>query len=569
MVRLVTVVVLFSISLMSWSYDQKNLNEEVVIAANWQQLSGEFDAYIYQTFNGAREQLEQALKSVPPGMKPAIISDIDDTLLSGITYFTSFRGTQESRDIDRSIYWWNNQPTFALPGTVDFFRRVQQLGIEIFYISGRFNDVKTATFQKLKEFGFPVVSEDFILLQEKNNLTVSKEEKRQWIRDQNYHVIMLFGDQLDDLNEIKTPLSAGKKQWVNQQAHQFGKEWFILPNTVYGAWEESTAPNYLKMNPADKHNARMRSLKYKRTYQNTRDKEYVQHLLLADVWYQTSADFHATAYQAFNQAERSLRTIDRSTLENPVIIVDIDGTILNFLPIYATPIAQDNPGGNQRVEFLNEQQHAEPIPGSLKFLKNARQQGYDIFYVTNRPASTGQKNAPGDIKLATIATLRKHQFPMADEKHVLLQGEFCPEGKATCGKEFRRRAIINGIADGTKHEAVLFVGDMLGDFDLIENNLDPLDKSSVTATKDLYGKQYIIIPNPVNTAWMRARYSQSAGTDIRNLTMSEQAEFRRSLMPDWDRKNDYKTASIASPDIVPPDIVPPDNGERVSGKNPH
>ena len=100
--RSVFAVLLSAMATLSTAYDQKDLNEEMVIAANWQQLSGEYDAYLYQTFNSALERLKQALPHVPKDKKPAIVTDIDETLLSGSRYFSSLVGTQNDRSIERS-----------------------------------------------------------------------------------------------------------------------------------------------------------------------------------------------------------------------------------------------------------------------------------------------------------------------------------------------------------------------------------------------------------------------------------------------------------------------------------
>ncbi|USE39092.1 hypothetical protein [Endozoicomonas sp. SCSIO W0465] len=62
-------------SFLASSFEQKDLNNEIIIAANWQQHSGEYSAYFYQSFNSATDQIEAILQSTPEGKKPAIITD--------------------------------------------------------------------------------------------------------------------------------------------------------------------------------------------------------------------------------------------------------------------------------------------------------------------------------------------------------------------------------------------------------------------------------------------------------------------------------------------------------------
>ena len=113
-------------SAQSREYSQKDLNEEIVIAGNWQQNAPEYDALLYQVFNIARQNLPAALQKAPEGKKLAIVTDIDDTLIDGTIYFTSLQGTDQARNTERSIKWWKSQPTYALPGTVRFFQRHTQ-----------------------------------------------------------------------------------------------------------------------------------------------------------------------------------------------------------------------------------------------------------------------------------------------------------------------------------------------------------------------------------------------------------------------------------------------------------
>ena len=542
------VVLLSVVSVAASAFHQKDLNEETVIASHWQQLSGEYRACFYQTFNGARDHLAKALQQVPEGKKPAIITDIDETLVNGSAYFSSLTGTDDTHSAERSRYWWNNQVPEILPGALEFIRHAHDLGVDIFYISGRFEDVKPATINILTKLGFPVADEDHVLLQPASNTTLDKESKRQAVRDLDYHILMILGDQLDDLAEVKGTLAGERKDWVSANRDRFGQQWYILPNAVYGAWENSIAPDYKKMSPEEKHLARTNAPGYKMNYLNISDPVYASHRLLADVWQQVSADFVAFAYQAFNQARRVLKQ-QQNTLENPAIVVDIDGTILDYTPMYPSPIHKDSPADNHHeLRFLQTQETARKMPGAKKFLDAAKAMGYEIFYVSDRPNSTRRPGQENDIKEASVRKLAKHGFPCADSKHVMLRNDFCPPDTVPCGKEFKRQAITEGKIDDTKYNVTLYVGDLLTDFPLTEQALPPLEKSSAEATRSLFGREYIIIPNTVSSSWMRYTYSKAAGKNIRELNMAQQAELRRQLVQDWEHKNNYKRNIVPGKD---------------------
>ena len=83
------------------TYTQADLNNEVVLAANWMQHSAEYRALVYQAFNIATDQLEEKLGQIPKSKKPALIVDIDDTLVEGTVFRSSMIGTNDTFSIER------------------------------------------------------------------------------------------------------------------------------------------------------------------------------------------------------------------------------------------------------------------------------------------------------------------------------------------------------------------------------------------------------------------------------------------------------------------------------------
>ncbi len=528
------------------SVDQKALNNEVIIAANWQQHSGEYCAYFYQSFNGATDQLEALLAKTPEGKKPAIITDIDDTLISGTRYFTSLVDTHESRSIERSRFWWNHQETKALPGSVEFLQKAYSLGIEIFYISGRFNDVKTITINKLKQLGYPVISERNVILQAEKNITLSKEDKRQHIITAGYHPIMLFGDQLDDLGEVVKGLYPEKKKWVSQHQDKLGRQWFILPNTVYGFWEEAISKDYRTLSPAEKHRVRIRQVNDTELPVPVPE-SYRQHIIMADLWVRKSADFDATAIQTYNLANKALEAPENRYATDRAIIVDIDGTLIDYPPNHLIPpLCKAFPEPEAKMRNYEKQLQSTSIPGAREFLNKAAALGYEIFYLTAREHSSGRPGHKGDVENFTLKQLAANGFPKVTQTNLLNRSKYCPVNKKSCDKEHQRKAIMAGRINGKKYDVRLFVGDLLDDFDLKEQGLSPFDQASVEKTRNLYGRKYFIIPNPVNKTWMRQYYSQIAGKDICQLSDQERSDIRRSLIEDWPEKDLHKAAQASS-----------------------
>ncbi|MGI9273365.1 MAG: HAD family acid phosphatase [Endozoicomonas sp.] len=537
--KIAAVLLSFSLSASAADFTQKDLNEESVIAANWQQFAAEYDALFYQTFNMARDNLAEALKKVPEGRKPAIVTDIDDTLLEGVSYFTSLIGTSGQRTVERSRLWWNSQPLNVLPGTLEFFREAQRQGIEIFYTSGRFNDVKAVTYRNLTSLGFPVRNKDRILLQPAGNVTLSKEERCQSIRDQGYHIIMKFGDQLDDLAEVQRELYPEKQAWVANNREKFANQWFLLPNIIYGSWESALARGYNSMPPGDRHQARINALLagVSLPVSNQSDPEFAQHLTLASVWYYTSADYRALTYQAYNHAT-SLISRQLTDRPAPAVILDIDGTVLDMSPLPARATANQKASDIASHSQWVMEQNMTALPGSLAFLSKAKKNGYEIFYLSDRPLTSKVSGQKRDLEKATVGNLKKLGFPDADDTHVILKQEYCPQDLPDCGKEFKRKAIQTGKVDGVDHQVFLYVGDQMTDFDLVEQGLKPGSKEDIGSVREQFGRHYIILPNPTQYTWMRRLYSDASGMNYTEMSSEEKVRIRRQLVRDWPGKPD-------------------------------
>ncbi|KEQ17765.1 hypothetical protein GZ78_08780 [Endozoicomonas numazuensis] len=521
----------------SAEYSQKDLNEERVVASNWQQHSPEYEALVLQSFNMARDNLHDALNKVPEGKKAAIVTDIDDTLINGAIYFSSLVGTDSARTTDTSITWWKNKALEPLPGAVDFLNEIDNKGIEIFYISGRFNEVKEDTMENLKRLGFPIKGPEHLLFQKEDNETLTKEGQRQKIQDQGYHILMLLGDQLDDLGDVEGRHFSQRQKWVQQNRTRFGTDWISFPNLIYGSWESAITQNFNKLSPQEKHDANIDALKHSH-YDQIQDPLFAQHSTSAMLWMNTSADYHALTQQAYNHSIQILDKLNQNSMENPVIVIDINGTIVNYTPkrpdlTHPAPGSEDN----EHSWHIDRQKASQPIPGAPEFLAAAKQKGFDIFYVSERPLSSGLQGEKRDIEEMTVKKLRALGYPDADETHIVLKGEYCSTvEKNNCTKAFQRRAITTGQVDKKKHQIALFIGDMLSDFDLEENGFDPNLKVSVTANKDLFGRQYIMIPNPMNTRRLIAIYSEYAGRHIRDLSSQERATVRRNVLRNWPEK---------------------------------
>ncbi len=215
--------------------DSKRYNDQMMLAVLWQQ-SAEARAVSYQTFNFAKLQLEHTLRYYKSNKLPAIVVDIDETILSNSHFTASTVSGKRSYHHDWAA-WVQQAKAKPLPGILDFLNCANSKNVAIFYLSNRVHGDKEATMKNLKAFGFPQVKDSHVLLADKT--TDSKENRRQTLAV-TFEIIMLLGDQLTDFSAAFDHSSLTlRKQEVDKNQELFGKKFIILPNPTYGNWENA------------------------------------------------------------------------------------------------------------------------------------------------------------------------------------------------------------------------------------------------------------------------------------------------------------------------------------------
>jgi acid phosphatase len=54
-----------------------------------------------------------------------------------------------------------------------------------------------------------------------------------------YRILLLVGDNLDDFMAGSRKDPAARRALASRHAARWGREWIILPNPMYGAWDTS------------------------------------------------------------------------------------------------------------------------------------------------------------------------------------------------------------------------------------------------------------------------------------------------------------------------------------------
>ena len=201
----------------------------------WQQTSGEYKALAYQAYNLARMELDEIIKNTDKRSKPlAVVTDIDETVLDNSPYAGKQLELNEDYNKERWIEWGEQVAAQPVPGSVEFFTYAKQHGVEMFYISNRYDQQKHETIANLKKFGYPFTDEAHVLLR---TTTGSKKERREQV-SKTHNIVMLLGDNLSDFSTVFENKSTNERNAeVNALKADFGTKFIVLPNPTYGDWE--------------------------------------------------------------------------------------------------------------------------------------------------------------------------------------------------------------------------------------------------------------------------------------------------------------------------------------------
>ncbi len=206
----------------------------LINATLWYQHSAEMRACYYQAFNIAKIALENNLREHSGDKPPAIVFDLDETILDNSYYEAQLIFEEETYTPESWKKWTDKECAQALPGAVEFVDYAFATGVEIFYVSNRMEDGIESTFSNIKKLGFPEIPiENYIFRTDES----SKTARRNIIRE-NYDIILLLGDNLNDFSGVfeDRDKDNGFKA-VDKKMDMFGTKYIVFPNPMYGNWE--------------------------------------------------------------------------------------------------------------------------------------------------------------------------------------------------------------------------------------------------------------------------------------------------------------------------------------------
>ena len=217
----------------------------------WMRTSAEYRALVYQGYNVAINAVKMAVTDPSHQRKPlAIVLDADETVVDN----TKLMGESIVNGNGRfDAPWWRQAvhqgKSQAMPGAVEFLNEVHKQGVEIFYVSNRYEPVNLdVTIQNFKELGFPSVDKDHVLLFEKD----SDKQPRFDMIAKKYYVVVYMGDNAGDFPiGTKGKTLAERNAIIDAHKEDFGTTFVVFPNPAYGSWVSSLAKGYQNLSPEE------------------------------------------------------------------------------------------------------------------------------------------------------------------------------------------------------------------------------------------------------------------------------------------------------------------------------
>ena len=250
-------------------------------AVAWTQTAVEHDLIYREVFRDAGESLLRALRdpgwdALAPGERghpahglvPAVIVDIDETVLDNSPY--QARLVRDGRSYDESSWaeWCREKAARPLPGALEFTRLAAEHGATVFYLSNRAQDLDQVTLDNLRAAGFPVAAGEPVFL----GLGTAVDDCRQAGSDKgcrrrlvgrHHRVLLQLGDQLGDFVDVGANTPAGRRAAIAPYIGWIGERWFVLPNPTYGAWEPALFDNDWSRSGAQRRRAKLDELRFK------------------------------------------------------------------------------------------------------------------------------------------------------------------------------------------------------------------------------------------------------------------------------------------------------------------
>jgi len=202
---------------------------------HWVRNSAEHDALFHQVYDLAAERLRE----LTPGREPGswgVILDADETVLDNSDYQLRLAEAGASFSTETWQTWVREEAAGAKPGAKAFVDAVRRLGGRAAIVTNRDEVVCDPTRRNLAALEIEV---DIVLCQQPGES--GKEARFRRVQEGEagdlppLDVLLWIGDDVHDFPGLDQEMRDG----VAEDFGAFGESFFIVPNPMYGSWEDN------------------------------------------------------------------------------------------------------------------------------------------------------------------------------------------------------------------------------------------------------------------------------------------------------------------------------------------
>jgi len=220
---------------------------ESLNATLWTLTAPEFYASATATYRAATGNLDAALDDPSwtaaleqrrdyTGLPPAVLMDIDQTVLDNSVYNARIVTRYGEYTQESFSEWCREEAATAIPGAREFVTYARERGVAVIYYSRRMESLRDCTTNNLEALGFPVRQEHLLL---NNKQSDTKKAQLRTELSSRYRILLLVGDDLEDFVSGSRTDPDARMALATRHAARWGRQWIILPNPMYGAWDTS------------------------------------------------------------------------------------------------------------------------------------------------------------------------------------------------------------------------------------------------------------------------------------------------------------------------------------------
>jgi 5'-nucleotidase (lipoprotein e(P4) family) len=200
----------------------------------WVRLSAEYQAIAREVYAMAGDRLFETAASLR-AQSWAVILDADETVLDNSEYQRRLAASHAQFDAKSWTAWVNERAAPAVPGALEFTKRVHSLGGRVAIVTNRSMAECDATRENLKSIG---VEADLVLCQPPGESNKNPRFRRVQVGAAApgvpaLTVVEWLGDNIQDF-----PSLTQSARTDSTALSEFGRRYFVLPNPMYGSWDQ-------------------------------------------------------------------------------------------------------------------------------------------------------------------------------------------------------------------------------------------------------------------------------------------------------------------------------------------